>query len=95
MDCSPNNVEETGIKMNTSNAQQILIDRINELCTQRGISYYNLSYKSTIPMTTLLHIMDGTTKNPGVFTLLKLCDGLGISLIEFFDTEEFRELMTE
>lgn len=76
-------------------AQEILIARINELCKNNEMTYYILSYRSTIPLTTLVHIMDGTTKNPGVFTLMKICDGLGVSLSEFFDTEGFEEAVIE
>lgn len=76
-------------------AQEILIARINELCKNNEMTYYTLSYRSTIPLTTLVHIMDGTTKNPGIFTLMKICDGLGVSLSEFFDTEGFEEAVIE
>ena len=76
-------------------AQEILIERINELCKNDGVTYYTLSYRSTIPLTTLMHIMDGTTKNPGIFTVMKICDGLGVSLSEFFDTEGFEEAVIE
>ena len=69
--------------------QKILARRINDLCKQKGISYYGLSYESAVPLTTLLHIVDGSTKNPGIFTIIKICEGLGISLQEFFDSEEF------
>ena len=76
-------------------AQEILIARINELCKNNEMTYYTLSYRSTIPLTTLVHIMDGTTKNPGIFTVMKICDGLGVSLSEFFDTEGFEEAVIE
>lgn len=69
--------------------QKILANRINDLCKKQGISYYTLSYKSAVPLTTLLHIVDGSTKNPGVLTIIKICEGLEISVRDFFDTEEF------
>ena len=73
----------------------ILKDRIDELCEERQMSYYVLSYKASIPMSTMVHIMDGTSKNPGIFTIMKICDGLGVTLKEFFDTKEFEEAMIE
>lgn len=76
-------------------AQEILLARINELCKEKGISYYGLSYRATIPMTTLVHIMSGTTKNPGIITVMKICDGLGVSMKEFFDVESFQEALIE
>ena len=65
-------------------AQDTVVERINNLCKEK-----RMSYASAVPMTTLMHIVDKTTVNPGVITLSKLCDGLGITLKEFFDTPEF------
>ena len=78
--------------MNNDKYQKILIKRIDDLCREKGLSYYELSYRSAIPLTTLVHIMDGTTKNPGFFTILKICDGLGVSLEEFVQITEFQRL---
>lgn len=73
-------------------AQDLLVERINNLCKEKRMSYYALSYESAVPMTTLMHIMDKSTVNPGIITIGKLCDGLGITLKDFFDTPEFEEL---
>ena len=40
-------------------------------------------------------IMNGQSRNPGIVTIKKLCDGLDLSLTEFFDTDYFRELEQE
>ena len=68
---------------------EILSKRIIDLCREKGISYYTLSYKSAVPMTTLLHIIDGSTKNPGIFTICKICSGLDITVHEFFESKDF------
>lgn len=75
--------------------QKILIKRINDLCKEKGITYYTLSYKSSVPLTTLSHILSGESKNPGIFTITKICDGLDVSLKEFFDTDEFEAMLKE
>ena len=75
--------------------QKILSKRIEYLCRQQGISYYSLSYKSTVPMTTLMHIIDCSTKNPGIFTIIKICNGLNISIKDFFDSNEFKDIEYE
>ena len=75
--------------------QKILANRINDLCKKRGISYYALSYKSAVPLTTLIHIVYGSTKNPGILTVIKICEGLDISLKDFFDTEDFFYIQDE
>ena len=79
----------------TENVKELLISRIDNLCKENGMTYYNLSYKSTLPLSTLIHIMDGSTQNPGVFTIMKICDGLGVTMKEFFDTKEFEEALKE
>ena len=54
-----------------------------------------LERSAGIPPSTVKNILNGASKNPGVVTIKMICDGLGISLIEFFDTDEFRELEQE
>lgn len=81
--------------MQTKEQQKVLVDRINSLCKEKGISYYSLSYKSAVPLTTLLHIVDGSTKNPGIFTIIKICEGLDITLKDFFDTDAFLDILNE
>ena len=73
--------------------QKILVNRINDLCKQFGLSYYTLSYKSGVPLSTLMHLMDGTVKNPGIYTIVRLCAGMRITLAEFFDTDSFKKLV--
>ena len=73
-------------------AQELLGERINYFCKDKRMSYYALSYESAVPMTTLMHIIDKSTVNPGILTLGKLCEGFGITLKEFFDAPEFEDL---
>lgn len=75
--------------------QKILASRINCLCKKYKMSYYTLSYRSTVPLPTIMHIMDFSTKNPGIFTIAKICNGFGITLRDFFDSEEFQDIEYE
>lgn len=75
--------------------QSILVDRIDELCREREYTYYTLAYKASIPVTTLMHIIRGETKNPGIFTVMKICDAFELSLKDFLDTEEFTSIINE
>lgn len=77
------------------NEQKKLAKRIDYLCQKQGISYYKLAYRSAVPITTLMHIIDCSTKNPGIFTIIKICDGLNMTIKEFFDTEEFLGIEVE
>ena len=54
-----------------------------------------LARSAGVHPSTLKSIVNGKSKNPGIVTLKMLCDGLDISLIEFFDTDEFRNLEQE
>jgi len=70
-------------------------DRLVELCTERNIAFNALARSAAVPPSTLKSILNGSSKNPGIVTIKMLCDGLDISLTEFFDTEEFRTLEQE
>jgi transcriptional regulator with XRE-family HTH domain len=72
-----------------------VVCRIIQLCQERGITPNGLSYLAGVPQSTLKSILNHETQNPGVVTLKKLCDGLEISLYEFFDTDIFRDLEQE
>ena len=54
-----------------------------------------LARTAGIAPSTAKNILNGASKNPGVVTIKMICDGLGITLIDFFDTDEFRELEQE
>lgn len=69
--------------------------RIRELCQEREITPNALSYISAVPQATIKSILNGESKNPGIVTIKKLCDGFNISLLEFFSTEEFDSLDQE
>ncbi len=58
--------------------------RITTLCTEGNLGINELSKRSKVPPSTIKNILNGTSKNPGIVTIKKLCDGLGIELAEFF-----------
>lgn len=70
-------------------------NRLIFLCGEKGITINKLSAKSGIAPSTVKNILYGKSVNPGIVTLKKLCDGLDISLIEFFNTKEFENLEQE
>ena len=74
---------------------QFTVNRIYELCKERKITPNSLSYMCGIPQATLKSILNGESKNPGIVTLKKICDGLEITIIEFFDTPEYNLLEQE
>ena len=74
---------------------ELVVKRIYELCRERNITPNALSYLAGISQSTVKSILNSESKNPGIVTLKKLCDGFNISIVEFFDTKEFRELDQE
>lgn len=70
-------------------------NRLLVLLEEKHMSIHKLAIESAVPPSTIKNILYGKNKNPGIVTLKMLCDGLDISLIEFFDTKEFRELEQE
>lgn len=70
-------------------------ERILSLCKEKNITVNKLAIESAIAPSTLKNILYGKSRNPGIVTLKMLCDGMGISLTDFFDTEEFRKLEQE
>lgn len=73
------------------NTQELVALRIQQLCAEHGYNLHQLARSCGVPPSTLKNIIHGGSKNPGIVTIKLLCDGLGISLYEFFDTEDFRE----
>ena len=72
-----------------------IASRIEMLCKERGITINALSYISGVSNSTIKGIFYKRSKNPGVVTIKKLCDGLDITLGEFFSTAEFDNLEQE
>lgn len=69
--------------------------RIIELCYERGIAVNALANISGISPSTVYSMLNSKSQNPGVVSIKKICDGLEISIREFFDTELFDDLEQE
>lgn len=75
------------------NICELITERILQLCIERDITPNALSYRSAVPQATLKSILNGESTNPGIVTIKKLCDGLGITMSYFFSTPEFEALV--
>lgn len=75
--------------------QKLISKRIYDLCEERKITPNGLSYIAGVSQSTIKSILLGESKNPGVITIKKLCDGLEITLGEFFSTPDFDNLEQE
>lgn len=70
-------------------------NRIFELCSQKNYTINKLATQSGISPSTIKNILYGKSVNPGIVTIKILCDGLGITLSDFFSTPEFEKLEQE
>jgi len=77
------------------NTKEAIANRILQLCDKRDITVNELANISAVSPSTVYSILDQRSKNPGAVTLKKLCDGLEITLGEFFSTPEFDALEQE
>ena len=70
-------------------------NRLLQLLAEKKMSIYKLSVESAVAPSSIKNILYGKSKNPGVVTIKMLCVGLEISLDEFFNTDDFRNLEQE
>ena len=70
-------------------------NRILQLLGERKMSIHKLAMESAVAPSSIKNILYGKSQNPGVVTIKMLCDGFGISIVDFFDTDEFRMLDQE
>ena len=70
-------------------------NRLLSLLGEKKLSIHKLAMESAVPPSSIKNILYGKSKNPGIVTLKMLCDGFGITITEFFDTEVFQTLEQE
>ncbi len=75
--------------------REAVVKRIRNLCNERGITPNGLSNLAGISQATVKSILNGESRNPGIVTIKKLCDGFGITITDFFDDELFKNLEQE
>ena len=75
--------------------REAVVKRITELCVEKNLTVNGLANISAVAPSTLKNILYGVSKNPGIVTLKMLCDGLEITLDEFFDSDLFKNLEQE
>ena len=75
--------------------QEEVVKRLLEFLKLKNLTMEKLARLSDVPPSTVKSIFNGTSKNTGIVTLKLLCDGMGISITEFFDTDTFRSLELE
>lgn len=75
--------------------QQAIKYRILKLCQKQDITINGLAMLSGMPQSTVNSLIDGSSQNPKLLTILRLCLGLDMELKEFFDDPVFKNLDDE
>lgn len=76
-------------------AKEAVAERIHELCTKHEIAVNSLANQSGISPSTIYSMLNEKSQNPGVVSLQKICDGLGITLRDFFNSDLFDDIEQE
>ncbi len=76
-------------------AKEAVAKRIVQLCAERNSAINALANISGVSPSTVYSILNEKSQNPGIVSINKLCDGLEITLREFFDSDLFEGLEQE
>lgn len=75
--------------------KEAIIQRILALCDERGLTVNKLSTICGMTQSTLNNIVNGRNKSTTASTVKKICDGLGITITDFFNDPLFQDLEQE
>ncbi len=76
-------------------SREAVVIRLERLCSKKGINFSKLAYDAGVHPSTVKSIVNGSSKNPGIVTITKLCDGLDITVYDFFEDVIFQQLEQE
>ena len=77
------------------NVKDVVAERFKSICKERGMKINELANVSGVTPSTAYSMMDQTRRDISILTIKKFCDGLDITLGEFFSTPEFDNLEQE
>ena len=77
------------------NTKEAVAQRILDLCAERNIAINALALISGVSPSTIYSMLNEKSQNPGIVSIKKLCDGLDISVKEFFNSPLFQDLEQE
>ena len=75
--------------------KDMVVQRFQELCGERNIKPNELATLAGVTPSTVYSMMDARRRDVSIVTIKKLCDGLEITLGDFFSTPEFEMLEQE
>lgn len=72
--------------------QQAVKSRVVYLCKKQNISINKLATLSGMSQSTVNSLVDGTSQNPKLLTIIRMCFGFNITIKEFFDDPIFNDI---
>lgn len=72
-----------------------VVERFKNICNDRNIKANELAVISGVTPSSVYSMYDNRRQNISIVLIKKLCDGLEISLADFFDSDEFKNLEQE
>ena len=75
--------------------KDMVVFRFEQLCRERGLKLNALANSAGVTSSTVYSMFRHSRRDVSIVTIKKLCDGLDITLGEFFDTPEFGSLEQE
>lgn len=69
--------------------------KLLHICEERNISINKLATICCLTQSTVQNIIDKKSSNPKLLTIVRICEGLGIELKEFFDDKLFKDIDRE
>lgn len=75
--------------------KEAVVLRMKNICRDMNITYNELAVRAGVTPSTVYSMMDSRRKDLSVITLKKLCDGLDMTITEFFNDDIFKTLEQE
>ncbi len=69
--------------------------KMNKLCREKNITPNKLASLCCLTQSTVQNLITGKSNNPKLLTIIRICEGLNISLKDFFDDEIFTKVERE
>ena len=69
--------------------------KIKNICAEKNITPNKLATICCLTQSTVQNLIIGKSKNPKLLTIIRICEGLNMSLKDFFDDEIFEKIERE
>lgn len=72
-----------------------VVIRVKNICRERNMKYNELAVRLGVTLSTVYSMLDKKRRDISVITLKKLCDGLDMTIADFFDDDIFKNIEQE